>query len=411
MWRTPTRWRTPSGGGRTRGALPRGRAGDLALVAAVAVVCAATALLAVRDGRSATGLFTPLDCLALVAVPGALQLRRRHPVAVGMFTLLASILYFPSSSVDAPVLLAFVVALYTVAARGNLTAAVILGALALLAVVYGEVSGSGTRNVDDIALFMFTGWLVAVIAVGGVVNNRRAYLREAERRAADAERGREEALARRATEERLRIARELHDVLGHHISLINVQASAALHRLGRSGETAGTSSPAADGAAEEALGAIKEASREALRELRSTLGVLRQVDEEAPTAPAPGLSRLTELTERAGATGLEVRARIEGSPRPLPPGVDLAAYRIVQEALTNVTRHADARRAVVRVHYGEEEIRVEVDDDGRGGPLVPGDGIRGMAERARALGGEFAAGPRPEGGCRVGARLPLGGAR
>ncbi|MBQ1014032.1 sensor histidine kinase, partial [Micromonospora sp. M51] len=200
-----------------------------------------------------------------------------------------------------------------------------------------------------------------------------------------------EAARRRATEERLRIARELHDVLGHHLSLINVQASAALHRP----------DPARS---EQALTAIKQASKETLHELRATLGVLREEGAGA-AVPAPGLSRLDDLVRTAGRPELEIRTELAET-RPLPPEVDLAVYRIVQEALTNVARHAGATTAVVRVRPDHDDVLVEVEDDGTSQPGTPGSGISGMRERARALGGSLTTGSQPDGGFRVCARLP-----
>jgi signal transduction histidine kinase len=195
----------------------------------------------------------------------------------------------------------------------------------------------------------------------------------------------------------MRIARELHDVLAHNISLINVQAGVALHLMDEQ-----------PGQSRSALAAIKQASNDALGELRSVLDVLRQGDEAPPRAPASGLAQLDSLVAGAGATGLEVRTRVEGTPRPLPAGTDLAAFRIVQESLTNVTRHAGPATATVLVRYGDD-LTVQVDDDGRGPEAAggPGNGIRGMRERVAALGGELTTGPRPDGGFRVLARLPL----
>ena len=214
---------------------------------------------------------------------------------------------------------------------------------------------------------------------------------------------REEESRRRASEERLRIARELHDALGHHISLINVQAGVALHLMDERPEQART-----------ALSAIKQASKEALTELRSVLDVLRQVDEQAPRTPTPTLARLEELISQSVAAGLDVRAETQGEVRPLPFGVDVAAYRIVQEALTNVARHAGPAAATVRIAYGERDVTVQVEDDGRGPPSHgssgSGKGLLGMRERVATLGGELEAGPRPDGGFRVRARLPLEGA-
>lgn len=219
-------------------------------------------------------------------------------------------------------------------------------------------------------------------------------------RVAEALRMREEERRRRASEERLRIARELHDALGHHLSLINVQSGVALH-LGEGLPEQARSS----------LAAIKEASKEALTELPSVLDILRQDGEQAPRSPISTLARLNELVSQAAAAGLEVRAETEGEARPLPFGVDVAAFRIVQEALTNVTRHAGQATATVRVSYGDRDITVEVDDDGRG-PVARqapgyGRGILGMRERVAALGGDLEAGPRPGGGFHVRARLPL----
>ncbi|WP_326810524.1 histidine kinase [Streptomyces scopuliridis] len=234
---------------------------------------------------------------------------------------------------------------------------------------------------------MLAGWLISLVAIGRAQRTRLAYLHEAEQRALAAEREQEARARQSATEERLRIARELHDILGHGISLINVQSSATLHRLSKKPEY-----PVALATAEEALKAVKATSKEALRELRGTLGVLRQADEAAPTAPTSGLDRLTELVERARSTGIDVRVRTEGGSRPLPPPVDLAAYRIVQESLTNVTRHAGARSALVTIAYGDTDIRLRIDDDGQGADegaalrphALTGAGCPGRASRAAA---------------------------
>jgi signal transduction histidine kinase len=199
--------------------------------------------------------------------------------------------------------------------------------------------------------------------------------------------------------ERLRIARELHDVVAHSMSMINVQAGVAAHVLEDRPEQAA-----------EALQAIKVASREGLRELRAILNVLRQADEGEATAPAPGLDNVTSLVAAADQSGVRATASVVGTPRPVPPTVELAAYRVVQESLTNVLRHARARRATVELQYLPEAMIVRVDDDGRalGDDFTQGTGagITGMRERAEALGGTIIAGPKPEGGWRVEARLP-----
>ncbi len=351
-----------------------------------------------------TGLFVVLttvigagDPVALRSVPvagwllmlvasGALVVRRRYPVMVAVVTLVASMVYYPAINPDGALLVTLIIALYTLAASGRTVAAGVIGGLAIVGSAFGEY-GTDASPLGDAGMFLLVSWLVAAVAIGAFMHSTR--------------REREEALRRRATEERLRIARELHDVLGHNISLINVQAGAALHALSRDGGI----SPAAA-----ALAAIKETSREALRELRGTLGVLRQVDEEAPTAPAPGLRRLPELAERSRAAGLAVDVSTDGDAPGLTSAVDLAAYRIVQEALTNVARHAGAGRVDVRIGYGRDDVTVDVCDDGRGaGAQVDGgSGIAGLRSRAEALGGTLEAADRPEGGFRVTARLPYG---
>jgi signal transduction histidine kinase len=215
-------------------------------------------------------------------------------------------------------------------------------------------------------------------------------------------RAREEEARRRAGEERLRIARELHDVLGHNISLISVQAGVALHLMDKKPEQARI-----------ALSVIREASKEALRELRSVLDVLRQVNEVPPRSPSPGLASLSDLLSRASEAGLQVHTEVSGDLKGLPANVDLAAFRIVQEALTNIMRHSGQTSSSVHVTCDEQELTLRIDNEvgseaSRDG-IGPGQGILGMKERATALGGVVEAGPRPDGGFRVFARLPLDG--
>lgn len=362
----------------------RGRTADTALVLAVGLV-ALVGLVVQSRGIDTAAEWAAL--LAVLASSGALYVRRRHPVPVGVVALAAVGAYGALLHRPGPIMLVFVVALYTLVDEGYLGVAIGLG---LASVVAFAVADGYNRNTANGATLLHAGWLVAVIV--GVTRNRRAYLAEARARALAAEQRMEEEARRRATEERLRIARELHDVLGHHLSLINVQASAALHRPDPT-------------RSKQALTAIKQTSKETLRELRTTLGVLRQ-EGEAPTAPAPGLNRLDELVTTAGQSGLEIRTELAET-RPLPADVDLAAYRIVQEALTNVTRHAGATTAVIRVRPDRDDVLVEIEDDGAGAPGPPGNGILGMDERARALGGSLTTGPGPDGGFRVRARLPL----
>ena len=247
--------------------------------------------------------------------------------------------------------------------------------------------------------FYAAGWVVSagVMAVTSYV--WRLHLREVEQRAEEAERTRDEAAQRRAMEERLRIARELHDSLTHSISVIQVQAGVAVHLARKRGEEVPP-----------ALLAIQEAGTDAGRELRATLGVLRSED----NGDGSGLGQLDGLVARARAAGLSVTVTVTGPERPLPSDVDQAAYRIVQEALTNVSRHAGHAATSVHLHYTPETLSIQVDDDGGNGtatkagtrPSGPGLGLVGMRERVSALGGQLRAGPQDDGGFRVRAELP-----
>ncbi|GAA0938620.1 sensor histidine kinase [Actinocorallia libanotica] len=253
------------------------------------------------------------------------------------------------------------------------------------------------QNLPNAVLML--GWFLAAGVAAMVVRHRQAYLEEVERRAAEAERTREETALRRAGEERLRIARELHDSLTHSISVIKVQAGVAVHLARSRGEDVPP-----------ALLAIQEAGGDAMRELRATLEVLR--DPSDGESAVSGLDRLDDLVERARSAGLATTVTVSGPRRELPSEVDRAAYRIVQEALTNASRHAGEAAAAVRVEYADEKLVVRVDDDGEAhpdAPPVPGTGLLGMRERVTALGGRLRAGPRPEGGFTVRAELPLGG--
>ncbi|KAB1948566.1 sensor histidine kinase [Micromonospora sp. ALFpr18c] len=363
----------------------QGRAANVAVVFVVGLV-ALVGLLVQSEGVDTTA-----DRLALLVVlvsSGALYLRRRHPVWVGVAALAAVGAYGALLHRPGPIMLVFVVALYTVVDEGHLAVAIGLGSASVVAFAVADGAGRAGPTSNG-ATLLHAGWLVAVIV--GVTRNRRAYVAEARARVFEAEQGMREEARRRATEERLRIAREVHDALGHHLSLINVQASAALHRPDPARSV-------------QALTAIKQTSKETLRELRATLDVLRQ-ESETPAA-VPGLNRLDELVSVAAGSGLTIQVEVTET-RPLPPEVDLAVYRIVQEALTNVARHADASAALVRVRPDGDDVLVEVDDDGSGSAGPPGNGILGMGERARSLGGSLTACPDPDGGFRVRARLPL----
>ncbi|HWD43270.1 MAG TPA: sensor histidine kinase [Actinomycetota bacterium] len=373
------------------GIVPPGRPTDVAVAALTGVAQIGLTIGASRNQPSRE----PLDLLAyllLAAGPVALLWRRRAPVWVLVAVTASNVLYFALGYPYGPAWLSLIVAIWTAVTAGARRAAWAIALLGLaayfaLAALLGRVHPA---TVPEIAAHL--GWLLLVLVVAEVAMAGR------QRRLA-AERTRAEEARRRAGEERMRIARELHDVLAHNISLINVQAGVALHLMDEQ-----------PGQSRSALAAIKQASNDALGELRSVLDILRQGDEAPPRAPTPGLGQLDSLVAGAGATGLPVSAKVEGTPRPLPAGTDLAAFRIVQESLTNVTRHAGPASATVLVRYGTEDLTVQVDDDGKGvGPNgTGGRGIRGMRERVAALGGELTTGPRPGGGFRVLARLPLG---
>ncbi|MDX3386268.1 sensor histidine kinase [Streptomyces niveiscabiei] len=368
----------------TRVRLPSGPRADVALAGVVLVLAGVAEGQRLGPDWSATPSVL-VSWLLAAAVCAALPLRRRRPVAVGWFTVAGTGVYHATSTVDGPLVVVPVAALYALAAGGRIREPVAMAAVMVLGVGAGALAGTG--DLTGTAAFMLAGWLVAVVALGAMRHGRVAYA--------------EEEARLRATRERLRIAREVHDVIGHTMSMIHVQASSALHRL-----------PKDPGLAEEALAAIKQGSKEGLRELRATLGVLRQVDEEAPTAPAPGLARIGDLVASASRAGMDVRVERTGSVAALPAAVDLAAYRIVQESLTNAVRHSGARHVVVRLDRGERELTVGVRDDGKGAVgHTAGSGTAGMTDRARALGGTLDAGPGEEGGFTVVARLPFGGRR
>jgi signal transduction histidine kinase len=332
---------------------------------------------------------------ALLAVDGlALTWRRRFVAAVLAVTLVTSLWYTTTANPDGPVWTALVVAFGTAIYYRERAAAVVslvagyVGALWLPALIGPHRGPSATS-----ALSLAVGLLVLL---GGAEGIRFRHER------AEAQRHIKEEEARRvASEERVRIARDLHDVVAHNISVINVQAATALHLADRQPERA-----------IEALATIHGVSRQALVELRSILGVLRAVDEDLPRDPAPSLSHLDDLVATATSAGLKVRVEEEELGQSLPRAVDVAAYRIVQEALTNATRHAAGSTAAVRIVRKDGHLLVEVEDNG--GARVQslaasgsGNGIAGMTERAEALGGILAAGARPEGGFSVRARLPL----
>ncbi|GAA0572787.1 sensor histidine kinase [Actinomadura livida] len=364
-----------------------------------------------EGGGPGAGL-TELDALGfglLLAGPALLLLRRRHPVLVLAATAAVTVLYLLRAYTYGPVIFSMAVAMFAAVVAGHRLAAwagtgAVLAAYFALTTVIGvsaDERGSGglfpVERPSLVAMTFVTAWALVVLVTAELVRMRG-------QRAAEAARIRAEKERRQASEERLRMARELHDVLAHNISMINVQAGVALHLLDENPEQART-----------ALAAIKDASKEALTEMRGVIGALRAQGETAPRSPTAGLDGLADLAARARSAGLAVEVEITGDRRPLHASTDLAAFRIVQESLTNVTRHAGPGPVTARVAiaYREHEIVVRVEDDGQGVSLLDdhpaGSGIRGMRERAAALGGGFDAGPRPGGGFRVQARLPLTG--
>ncbi|MQY11712.1 Sensor histidine kinase LiaS [Streptomyces sp. RB5] len=348
------------------------------------------------------GIREPAGWLTYVLALGAvalLLLRYRRPRLVVAGTSAAMLLYLALGYAYGPVFASVAVAAFAAVSVGERrvvwwTLGVLMGGHLLMGhwlYRWLPPAGDGPANWGQ-ALFA-AAWITAVVAGGELARTRReqwaraaAELRETRRRRAD--------------EERLRIARELHDVLAHSISVINVQAGVGLALLDQHPDKA-----------REALTTIKDASKEALGEVRQVLDALRASGGTAPRAPAPGLDRLGELTEHFAGAGLTVAVRAEGDVRPLPPATDLAAFRIVQEALTNVVRHSASRSARVVVGREPGELRLQIDDDGPaapGGTSGGGNGLVGMRERAAGLGGRVEAGPREDGGFRVRAVIPLG---
>ncbi len=343
---------------------------------------------------------TPNAAFLLVALATvALAWRRRYPNTVLVVSAAAVTAYSLLGYVNGAAMVAPMFALYavtrTVTVRQGVTTAVIALAVLMAATAAGNPFGPTGGG------FLLLPAMAAAALFGGIaVANRRAYIESIRERAEDEAR-------RRVDEERLRIARELHDVVAHTMSTINVQASAAALVL--------TDRPEA---AAEALQAIRTASKNGLRELRAILNVLRQADDADPTSPTPGLAQLDALIAQAIQAGLPTTLCVTGDPAPLAAAVDLAAYRIIQESLTNAIRHAGPATAAVSVKYLDGRLAIEVADTGRGGPAAggrpdgagprsQGHGLVGMRERAAAADGEVSAGRRPDGGFTVSATLPF----
>jgi signal transduction histidine kinase len=357
------------------------------------------ALLAEGHWSSDGNGLSPAGVAAAVGIVLPLLWRHRAPhivlalVVVGVFACLATLK--PSWSV----LLPSAVAIYTVALHGNrlrslAAAACVVGVTAVVMAVFSE---DGVFHAETLVRL---GFLLLALVVGDAVRSRRRLLQSALEREADRERRSREEADRRIADERLRIAQEVHDVVAHAMVAINVQAGVAAHVLQKR-----------PGQAETALTEIKRVSGEALADLRATLGLLRDEGAAAPVHPARELSEVRDLAAPLRAAGVDVDIAVRGPQERVPSAVGAAAYRIVQEALTNVLRHADASSAAVQVAIGARALEIEVRNDGVPAPGGPsngsGTGLRGMAERAEALGGRVEAGQLADGGWQVRAVLPL----
>ncbi len=341
---------------------------------------------------------SPANALTVALILGmsaALVFRRRYPEYVLMAVYVLMSAYFVAHNPYGPVFFSLVFALFNAGAYGRRPVAwptCYVGALAMFFAMM-------TSDSIDFSWFGATGvfaWISLLMGAGEIAKTRRE-------RAEQVEVAREEHVRRQASEERLKIAREVHDVLAHHVSLINVQSGVALHLIDEQPEQV-----------REALTAIKQSSKEVLVELRNILGVLKDVDRDGPPRqPVASLDQLDRLVERMRQAGLPVTVEVHGDRRSVPSGVDAAALRIVQESLTNTYRHAGPASATVALTYLPGELRVRIDDDGRGGTnavsgMGSGNGLAGMRQRAEALTGTLDAGPRPGGGYRVTATLPTG---
>ncbi|MDT0270772.1 histidine kinase [Streptomyces sp. DSM 44915] len=392
------RWRRPL----ERPAVVRVLGSDAVLALALLAGCVAVALLLPHDGRATDGL-----ALALLAgVVGPLAWRRRAPLAVLLVSLAFAAVFHRLDYQHAAPFAATAVAAYTVAAAGprRRTLALAVGVLAVVVLVW-QLNG----GIPALKLLRISGWLLSVVALGEAVRLHRGLLAAARERAERAERSREEEAARRVAEERLRVARDLHDLLAHSITVIGVRASVAAHLL--TVDPARADLPAVAGTLEE----ISDVCRDARAELRYTLRGLRG-DEAGSAGPPAGVAGIPDLARAAERAGAEVALSLPPDLDPVPGLVGAAAYRIVQEALTNAVRHAGPGvRVRVALARAPGTLRVSVADAGppAGGPPGPpgaGFGLAGMRERARGVGGALTAGPAAAGaGFLVTAELPLEG--
>ncbi|MDX6744289.1 sensor histidine kinase [Actinocorallia sp. A-T 12471] len=375
-----------------------------ALDALVALVLAALTLADVSGGGgSSYAAPGPLAYAVLVAVTGAVALRQRFPVGVLAVVLAGEVYLGAAGQKPSGDIVALLIAVYTVAAHRPLARSVLAGTLAFA--VSAALLATATPGVHAVSLTLYLALLATVWWVGRSTRLRRSYLAELEDRAARLEKARFADARAARVEERSRIARELHDVVAHHVSVMTVQAGAARRIIDRDPDLA-----------RESIATIEQVGRTALSEMRRIVGVLRtDRDAVAPgseLSPQPGVEDLSGLIEQVRETGLAVELDVAGRERRLSTGVDLAAYRLIQEALTNSLKHAGPHaRAWVRLDYGDRSLVVEICDDGRGvidaSAGGSGHGLVGMRERVALYGGELRIGPRTGGGFRVRATFPL----
>ncbi|MFC4858729.1 sensor histidine kinase [Actinophytocola glycyrrhizae] len=344
-------------------------------------------------GQEMTDRINALTIALVLASAVALTWRRSHPIWALAAVYVLETAYFALENPFGPIFISLVVALLNATMHGDRVPAWTTGYVGAVVLFAAMLTRADSQFGWGGAGAVFA-WVSLVMGVGELVKARRD-------RAAQAEEARAEQDRRQASEERLKIAREVHDVLAHHVSLINVRSGVALHLIDSRPEQV-----------KEALTAIKQSSKEVLVELRNILGVLRDVDGAAPRHPVASLDQLDRLVERMDTAGLPVTVQVEGEKRPVPKGVDAAALRIVQESLTNTYRHAGPTTATVTLGYRPGELSVRIDDEGRGAAdssTGTGSGLTGMRQRVEALSGTFSAGPRPGGGFRVTATFPTGG--
>jgi signal transduction histidine kinase len=342
-------------------------------------------------------LITGIACAALFWV-------RRRPRTTALLTVTCALALAAHGYTLSPLLLApAMVALGFLVLRTDQKTAYASTAAAIAVLLATTLSTSRPGSPLAMELIGTVAWLLLAAALGRAARIRSAYLEAANIRAEHAERTREEEAMRRVASERMRIARELHDIVAHHLALANAQAGTVAYLMDTD-----------PGKARAMAGDLNTTIATALEDLGTTVGLLRQADDpDSPLEPAPGLGRLPDLAASFGAAGLEVAITTEGEPQPLPAGTDLAAYRIIQEALTNVTKHSDATRAQIHLTYTPGRLDITVANQlGRARPAAAqttgsGYGLIGMRERAHSLGGRLHAGPRPDGGFTVTAELPL----